>query len=251
MNNRLRAIIVDDEKNARLTLQRILKMYCPEVNIIAEAADIVTAAKLLRQLKPDILFLDIRIGQYTGFDLLEMLPQKDFHLIFVTAYDEYALQAFEFSALDYLLKPIDPDRLTEVVERCKLGKNRKQLGDRLKNVEEQWQQQDPEVMVVNNDQGYHFITIRDLIRLSSDKGVTTFYLHQQPDVVVARNLAGFARILPEHLFFRCHQSHLINMSWISSYLFQDGGKIIMRDQATIPLARARKDNFLAKLKDFR
>lgn len=251
MKNRLRAIIVDDEKNARLTLQRILNMYCPEVEIIAEAADIVTAAKLLGQLSPDILFLDIRIGQYTGFDLLEMLPNKDFHLIFVTAYDEYALQAFEFSALDYLLKPIDPDRLIEVVERCKLGKNREQLSDRLKNVEEQWQQQDPAVMVVNNDQGYHFITIRDLIRLSSDKGVTTFYLHQQPDVVVARNLAEFARILPEQLFFRCHQSHLINMNWISSYLFQDGGKIIMRDQATIPLARARKDSFLAKLKHFR
>lgn len=251
MDHPLRALLVDDEKNARLTLRRILAMYCPDVEIIAEAADVVGAAKLIQQSTPDIVFLDIRIGQYTGFDLLEMLPNPQFHLIFVTAYDEYALQAFEYSALDYLLKPIDPDRLIEVVDRCRDQQNRGQLSDRLQNVEQQWQKKAPEVIVVNNDQGYHFIAITDLIRLSSDKGVTTFHLHNQADISVARNLGEFARMLPEALFFRCHQSHLINMRWISSYLFQDGGKIITKDQAAIPLARARKDLFLAKLKDFR
>lgn len=226
-------------------------MYCPEVEIIGEAAEVVGAAKMIQQTAPDIVFLDIRIGQYTGFDLLEMLPNPQFHLVFVTAYDEYALQAFEYSALDYLLKPIDPDRLIEVVGRCKTNSDYGQLSDRLQNVEKQWQKDDPEVIVVNNDQGYHFITIKNLIRLSSDKGVTTFHIHDQADISVARNLGEFARILPETLFFRCHQSHLINMHWISSYLFQDGGKIITKDQASIPLARARKDLFLAKLKGFR
>ncbi len=251
MDHSLRALLVDDEKNARLTLKRILAMYCPEVDIIGEAAEVVSAAKLIRQTAPDIVFLDIRIGQYTGFDLLEMLPDPQFHLVFVTAYDEYALQAFEYSALDYLLKPIDPDRLIEVVERCKASTNRGQLSDRLQNVEQQWQKEEPEVVVVNNEQGYHFITVSSLIRLSSDKGVTTFHINGQADISVARNLGEFARMLPEALFFRCHQSHLINMRWISSYLFQDGGKIITKDQAAIPLARARKDLFLAKLKEFR
>ncbi|MEL6657189.1 MAG: LytTR family DNA-binding domain-containing protein [Bacteroidota bacterium] len=248
MDHSLRAILVDDEKNARVTLSRILGMYCPEIEIIAEADNVVNAAKLIGQNQPDIVFLDIRIGKYTGFDLLEMLPNPQFHLIFVTAYDEYALQAFEYSALDYLLKPIDPDRLLEVVNRCK-NEQSVQLADRLQNVEQQWQKKNPEVIVVNNDQGYHFISIKDLIRLSSDKGVTTFHINGQADISVARNLGKYVQLLPDSNFFRCHQSHLINMSWISSYLFQDGGTIITKDQAAIPLARARKDLFLAKLKN--
>ena len=249
MQHRLSAVLVDDESNARLTLSRLLKMYCPEVEIIGEAGDIVTAAKLIQKLDPAIVFLDIRIGQYTGFDLLEMLPEPNFHLIFVTAYDEYALKAFEHSALDYLLKPIDPDRLSEVIQRCKSEQNKDHLQTRLQHMEGQWEKAEPEVIVVNNEQGYHFIPLQDLIRLSSDNGVTTFHLHNQASVSVAKNLGAFARLLPGELFFRCHQSHLINMNWISSYLFQDGGKIIMRDQASLPLARARKDTFLAKLKE--
>ena len=244
MNNKLQALLVDDEATARTTLSRILKMYCPEVEIIGEADHVIAAAKLVGQLRPDLVFLDIRIGDYTGFDLLEMLPRVDFQLVFVTAYDQHALKAFEYSALDYLLKPIDPDRLVDVVQRSLSRKYDRQLKGRIENLQHSRQQSEPEKIVVNNDQGYHFIQLADLMRLSSDRGTTTFHCHGLPQITVARNIGEFARLLPEGLFFRCHQSHMVNKNWVFSYLFQDGGTILMRDKTPIPLARARKEDFI-------
>ena len=250
MKNSLRALLVDDETTARITLSRMLKMYCPEVNIIGEANNIVDAGKLIHQLKPEIIFLDIRIGQHTGFDLLEMLKTHDFQLVFVTAYDQYAIQAFQYSALDYLLKPIDPDRLITVVQKCLKEKNDHQSSDRLKIVQDGWGNKETETIIVNNDQGYHFILLTELMRLSSDRGTTAFHTEHQPVITVAKNIGDFAKMLPESSFFRCHQSHIVNFRWVSSYLFQDGGTIIMRDKTPVPLARARREEFIKRIKAF-
>lgn len=250
MKNSLRALLIDDETTARITLSRILKMYCPEVSIVGEAANIIDAGKLIHQLEPEIVFLDIRIGQHTGFDLLEMLKTHDFQLVFVTAYDQYAIQAFQYSALDYLLKPIDPDRLIAVVQKCLKEKNDHQLTGRLQAMREDWEKKEPETIIVNNEQGYHFIPLAELMRLSSDRGTTAFHSKNQAVITVAKNIGDFAKMLPESTFFRCHQSHIINFRWVSSYLFQDGGTIIMRDKTPVPLARARREEFIKKIKNF-
>lgn len=249
MKMSLRALLVDDEATARTTLSRILAMYCPAVEIIGQADNIIQAAKLVQQLQPELVFLDIRIGQHTGFDLLEMIPNPNFQLVFVTAYDQYALQAFDYSALDYLLKPIDPDRLMEVVKKSLTHKDGQQLKGRIQNMQQDWKKEEPEKIVVNNEQGYHFILLTDLMHLSSDRGTTTFHCSELPNITVARNIGEFARMLPERLFFRCHQSHLVNKKWVFSYLFQDGGTIIMRDKTSIPLARARKEDFIKWIKE--
>ncbi|WP_020534372.1 LytR/AlgR family response regulator transcription factor [Lewinella cohaerens] len=250
MKNSLRALLVDDETTARITLSRILKMYCPEVEIVGEAGNIIDAGKLIQQLEPEIVFLDIRIGQHTGFDLLEMIKRPNFQLVFVTAYDQYALQAFEYSALDYLLKPIDPDRLIYVVQKSIKERNNHQLSGRLQAMRNDWDKNEPETIVVNNDQGYHFIPLSGLMRLSSDRGTTAFHSEDQPVITVAKNIGEFAKMLPDSSFFRCHQSHVINLRWVSSYLFQDGGTIIMRDKTPIPLARARREDFIKRIKNF-
>ena len=250
MKDSLRALLVDDETTARITLSRMLKMYCPEVNIVGEASNIVDAGKLIHQLEPEIVFLDIRIGQHTGFDLLEMIKTYDFQLVFVTAYDQYAIQAFQYSALDYLLKPIDPDRLISVVQKCLKEKNDYQLSDRLDSMREGWGNKEVETIIINNDQGYHFIPLRELMRLSSDRGTTAFHSKNQAVITVAKNIGDFAKMLPDNSFFRCHQSHIINFRWVSSYLFQDGGTIIMRDKTPVPLARARREEFIKRIKTF-
>jgi len=201
-------------------------------------------------LEPEIIFLDIRIGQHTGFDLFEMLKTHDFQLVFVTAYDQYAIQAFQYSALDYLLKPIDPDRLITVVQKCLKEKNDHQSSDRLKIMQDGWGNKETETIIVNNDQGYHFILLTELMRLSSDRGTTAFHTEHQPVITVAKNIGDFAKMLPESSFFRCHQSHIVNFRWVSSYLFQDGGTIIMRDKTPVPLARARREEFIKRIKAF-
>lgn len=244
------ALIVDDEQTARLTLSRMLGLYCPEVNIIGEAEDIITGAKAIKTLQPDVVFLDIRIGQHDGFDLLDLLPTINFQLVFVTAYDEYAVQAFHYNAVDYLLKPIDPDRLQEVVTRIYKEQLKEQQNDRLNSSRKQLNGHVPDTLVVSNDQGYHFLLLGELMRLSSNAGVTSFYTENKSVISVARNIGTYEHLLTNKAFFRCHQSHVINFRWVSSYLFQDGGTIIMRDGASVPLARSRKEVFLERLKKF-
>jgi two-component system LytT family response regulator len=244
------ALLVDDEQTARLTLRRMLALYCPEVTIAGEAEDIIAGAKAINALQPDIVFLDIRIGQHNGFDLLDLLPDINFQLVFVTAYDEYAVQAFHYNALDYLLKPIDPDRLQEVVARCQKEQPKDQLHDRLDRSRKQINGHIPNTLVISNDQGYHFLLLEELMRLSSNAGVTSFYTKSKDIISVARNIGTYEYLLSNQAFFRCHQSHIINFRWVSSYLFQDGGTIMMRDGTSVPLARSRKEAFLEHLKHF-
>lgn len=230
----------------------MLTLYCPEVKVVAEAEDIVKGAKVIQKHQADVVFLDIRIGQHNGFDLLDLLGDVNFQLVFVTAYDEYAVQAFHYNALDYLLKPIDPDRLQEVIGRVKEERFKEHLHHRLDRSRKQLNGDSPDTLVVSNDQGYHFLLLDELMRLSSNAGVTSFYTSKNTDSIsVARNIGTYEHLLSNPSFFRCHQSHIINFRWVSSYLFQDGGTIIMRDKKSIPLARSRKEAFLERLKDFK
>jgi two-component system, LytTR family, response regulator len=250
MHKKITAIIIDDERPARTTLRRMLALYCPEVAIKAEADNIVEGVKLINSLSVELVFLDMRIGQFSGFDLLDMLPSVEFQLVFVTAYDEYAIQAFRYNALDYLLKPIDPERLREVIDRSLESNGRSQVAERLELSRQQLEGAQPDTLVVSNDQGYHFLKLDTLYRISSSNGVTTFYQNDHAPILVARNIGEFEQLLPKSAFFRCHQSHIINFNWVSSYLFRDGGSIMMRDGNAVPLARARKDAFLARVKIF-
>lgn len=243
VNSELRVLIVDDEETARITLRRMLDRYCPGVQIVAEAGDVIEGAKLIKHAQPQVVFLDIRIGQHTGFDLLELLTTHDFQLVFVTAYDEYAVKAFEVNAIDYLLKPIAPDRLQQVVKRCQSLSQQPQQIQRLKQSEAQWKSGTFEQLVISNDKGHHYLQLQDLIRISSDQGLLYFWRMDQKPVTLVKNIGDYEKLLPKHLFFRSHQSHLINKNWISSYLFHNGGVIGMKDGTEVPLARSRKEAF--------
>lgn len=251
MNNKITTIIIDDERTARTTLRRMLDLYCPEVSIVAEADNVIDGVKSINTFSADMVFLDMRIGQFSGFDLLEMLPTIRFQLVFVTAYEEYAIRAFRYNALDYLLKPIDPERLREVVSRFLHNRNEGgQLAERVALSRQQLQGEQANTLVVSNDQGYHFLKLDKLYRIASNNGLTTFYVDGQTPIMAARNIGEYEHLLPETDFFRCHQSHIINLHWVSSYLFRDGGSIVMSDGNAVPLARARKDAFLLRIKKF-
>ena len=243
-------LIVDDESLARQRLERMVTDLGHEV--AGEAKNAAEAMALIEKLDPAIVLLDIEMPGETGIQLAARVSQLDQPpaIIFTTAYDQYAIQAFQYSALDYLLKPIDPDRLITVVQKCLKEKNDHQSSDRLKIMQDGWGNKETETIIVNNDQGYHFILLTELMRLSSDRGTTAFHTEHQPVITVAKNIGDFAKMLPESSFFRCHQSHIVNFRWVSSYLFQDGGTIIMRDKTPVPLARARREEFIKRIKAF-
>lgn len=248
MDNPLTAILIDDEVTARTTLGRMLAAYCPQVQIDGEAGDIVAGAKLIKAQAPDIVFLDVRIGDYLGFDLLELLPELDFELIFVTAYNKYAIDAFDWNAISYLLKPIVPEQLQAAIARCQERHAQNQLLARYTNFKNWSPDSAKSMLTIANEEGYHFLQLKELLYLQSDQGVTTFYLSEGRKVSAARNIGEFERLLPPERFYRSHQSYIINLEWVDKYLFQDGGSILLRNGQQIPLAKSRREGFIRSIK---
>ncbi|MCB0637125.1 MAG: response regulator transcription factor, partial [Lewinella sp.] len=194
--------------------------------------------------KPDIVFLDISFGNETGFDLLEQLPPQHFSLIFVTAYDQFALDAFRYNALDYVLKPIDPEALRKAVAKVHGRPARQQLREGVWQLPSQGSGQAPWLITLNNDKGYFFLPLEKILHVESIGKAVYFYCEGRDPVLVTKNIGEYEQMLPQPAFFRCHQSHLVHLRWVDSYLFADGGAIILRDGKQLPLARRRKDDFL-------
>lgn len=249
MQKKLTAVSIDDEATARRTLSRMLTKYCPLVEMVGEAEDIISGIKLIRKVQPQIVFLDIQIGSHSGFDLLDLLQEINFHLVFATAYDQYAIKAFEYSATHYLLKPIHPEKLRDVVKKCEEKIEEDSIASRAALLQSNLATE-PTKLALNNDKGYHFIELSDLTWLSSNHGVTTFYCANGNKINVARNIGEYDKLLPRSDFFRCHQSHIINLHWVHGYLHQEGGAIILKGGTKIPLARARREEFMERIKTF-
>ncbi|MEL7124544.1 MAG: LytTR family DNA-binding domain-containing protein [Bacteroidota bacterium] len=238
-------MIVDDEQQARSTLQKLLQIHCNNTEVVGLAANLKQAKTLLSKISPDLLLLDINLGKETGFDLLNQLTTNNFSLVFTTAYDEFALKAFKYHAIDYLLKPIDPDALTKVVERVRNHKNRVDLQN-IPLLLQSIQSQTFDRITISTSEGISFLLLKDIIRLQSDRSYTTFYLQGRNKITISKNLKEFEEILPSDQFFRIHQSHIINLKQVNMILKQDGGYLLMTDQAKLPISRRRK-NMLMEL----
>ncbi|MEA3444368.1 MAG: LytTR family DNA-binding domain-containing protein [Bacteroidota bacterium] len=241
----IRTIIIDDEERGRRTLISQISKYCPELEIVGEANGVSTGMEIIRHKNPDVVFLDIQMQDGTGFDLLEQLPQVSFAVIFATAYDQYAVQAFKFSATDYLLKPIDPDQLIKAVDKLKneidslnLNKKLEALFSNRKNFEK---------IALPTFDGIILVKIKEIIRCQSESNYTTLYMPGGSKVVVTKTLKDFDEMLTPIGFFRIHQSHLVNMSFVNKYIKGEGGSVKMEDGTVLEVARRRKDTFLEKL----
>jgi two-component system LytT family response regulator len=250
MSASLRAVIIDDEQRARTTMARMLERYCPQVQLQGEAADIRQGVTLIQEVKPDIVFLDISFGNQTGFDLLRQLPPLHFALIFVTAYDQYALDAFRYGALDYLLKPIDPEALRKAIEKVQGRQPHQRLNEGVWQLPGQDQGREPLLITLNNDKGFFFLPLDHILHVQSIGKAVYFHCDNRSPVLVTKNIGEYEQMLPQPAFFRCHQSHLVHLRWVDSYLFADGGTIILRNGTQLPLARRRKDDFLEAMQAY-
>ena len=241
------AVIVEDEERSQVVLRNLLESYCGDVEILGTADNVTDSIRMVRQLRPDLLFLDVQIGGGTGFDVLAALDGLETAVIFTTAYDHYALKAFRFSAVDYLLKPIDIEELRAAVRKARaVGQSdidQFKIKTLLANIRHP--EEDP-VLLVSTQEAVEFVRIRDIVRCEAQGAYTLTYIRDQRPVLVSKVIKEFEYLLQDYGFYRVHQSHLVNLREVRKYVKADN-YLLMRDGANIQLARSRKEDFFAAL----
>ncbi len=246
---KIRTIIVDDERNARKALANMLGFYCSDVELVGEAGSMDDGITLIENEKPDLVLLDIVLGKNTGFDLLKKIKKINFKLIFVTAHDEYALRAIKMSALDYILKPIKPKELISGINKVsEVIDNEEKLRLKVDALVSNTTSSNTEKRIIVNTVGsIYVLEVKNIVRCESDENYTLIHLSNAPRIMVARTLKDFEEMLVPHGFFRVHQSHLVNLDFISSFEKGSGGHILLKDGQKIPVSTRRKDSFLKAL----
>lgn len=246
----IRTIIIDDENRARKVIASILKLRCPNVTIVAEADSVVTGLEAIEVHHPDLVLLDIKMQDGSGFDLLEKIESVDFKVVFITAYEEYAIKAFKFSALDYLLKPVNSDELSEVIDRIEETIVDDNLKIRLDAFMENVDNISKEVkrIVLRTAESIHVVNVQDIVSCESDRNYTRFQFVDGRKLLVAKALNHFDELLQDYHFLRVHRSHLINTQHMLRYDRTDGGTVVMKDNTSVPVAN-RKREFLFQLLD--
>ncbi|HYF31047.1 MAG TPA: LytTR family DNA-binding domain-containing protein [Chitinophagaceae bacterium] len=243
----IRAIIVDDEPKNRKVLRSLLTDFCPEVSIAGEAGSAEEASKVVSNENPDLLFLDIEMPYGNAFDLLDKLMPVNFEIIFITAFDEYTLKAFRYSALDYLLKPVDIEELKTAVkkasEKIHLKNLNRQLANLLQNIHPS-RTATPKIALPTQD-GFVFQSTKDIIRFEAKGNYTYIFTNDGQKHISSRTIRQYEEMLPDKLFFRIHNSHIINLNYIKKYNKGRGGQVIMTDGSILEVATRRKDDFLA------
>ncbi len=242
----MKILIVDDERSARENIKSIIELSCLEKIDFVEAFDVKQGVEAIETEHPDIVLLDINLPDGTGFDLLKQIIFINFKLIFVTAYEEFALKAFEFSAIDYILKPVDPAKLAQAVLKAKEIVENESLNLRLKALFANINTQSDihKKLVLKTSDNIYVIDTKEIMRCESEESYTRFFLTDNKHILVSKNLIEFDNLLQEFGFFRTHRSHLINLSYIDHFSKKDGGYVVMKDGAQIPISRRKKDEFI-------
>lgn len=244
----VKSIIVDDELKSRESLKILLTDFSEGVEVLALCETVDEAINAIEQHKPDVVFLDIQMRRETGFDLLKGLSQIDFEVVFTTAHSEYAIRAFQFSAIDYLLKPIDINDLHRAITKVKnrnKGDFSQQLNHLLENLKPH-QHKITKIAIPSHD-GILFIKIEDIIYLEASSNYTQFYLKNGQKHLVSKSLKEYDQMLTEHNFYRIHHSYLINVDEVVKYVRGDGGYVILSNNVTLDVSKRKKEAFLQKL----
>jgi two-component system LytT family response regulator len=253
MSRKLKTIIIDDEQDAVDFIFSIAGEYCPGLNVIGKAYDVPEGTALITDLKPDLVFLDVEMPHGTGFDLLANFPEKDFDVIFITAFNHYAIKAIKYSAVDYILKPININEFIEAVNKvtAKRSENSSHGSDNIKVLLENIKSSPPSRLAIPTSDGMEYLNPKDIIRIEADRAYSWFYISGNRKMLVSKNLKEFQDLLSDRYFFRPHNSHLINLKYVRKFVRRDGGYIEMNDGSEIPVSRNRKDLFLVHMSRFK
>jgi two-component system LytT family response regulator len=248
----MRAILVDDEPDGIRTLKKLLELNCPEVEIIATCQSVETARQKLAETPPDVLFLDIRMPGKSGIDMLTELAVKNFEVIFVTAHNEYMLQALQFSAADYLMKPVDEDRLIEAVDRVRKrlmsGINHNQSETLLHNMNKLGSPVEMR-LCLPTQKGFTILKLEEILYCEAQRSYTIFRLANNKSIIISKPLFDYDRLLSDTIFLRIHKSFLINLLHVKEYIRGEGGAVLMTNGVEIEVSRRKKELFLQKVKE--
>lgn len=244
MSNPIRILLVDDEAPCRDALRIFLRTGYPEASIVGEASSLAEATERVLGLAPDLILLDMDLGDGTGFDLLDHFPQPNFKVIFTTAHDDFALRAFRYSAVDYLLKPVDPEELITAVRKATLLGESLEYQQQLNQLRHNTSTRLFDRITLNTGDGLLFIGTAEITRLEAQGNYSFVFLENGERHLAAQSLAGFEEMLPAPPFFRAHQSHMVNTRFVRKLTKEDGDCLLMADKSTIPLARRRKEAFI-------
>ena len=246
----LKAILVDDEKHGRENLGGILREHCPGVKIIGEADSVKSAALLIERNKPDLVFLDIEMPNENGFQLFHHFDKPDFEIIFVTAYDSYAIKAIRFSAADYILKPINYKELVQAVNKVGDQIQRKNENLKMRELHRNLQQpENPRIGLPVGDR-IEFIEIGKIIHFKGEGNYSHIYIENQKHFLVAKTLVEFEDLLREYSFVRTHKTHLVNLKHVNAYIKRDGGLLKLSNGDMVSISRRRKESVVEMLKMF-
>ncbi|MCK4406141.1 MAG: response regulator transcription factor [Bacteroidales bacterium] len=247
----IKTIIIDDEINAREIVAELLENYCENVSLIGQADSVESGLKVIRELKPELVFLDIKLTDGTGFDLLRQLENIDFKIIFITAYEEYAIKAFKFSALDYLLKPIDINELIESINKAEELIQQDNISLKLdtffSNIDSISKKTKKIILKTTNN--IHLVNINEIVRCESDRNYTHFYFLDKDKIVVSKTLKEYETLLSEYGFFRVHHSHLINLQCVEKLEKTNNNFVVMKDNSKVPVAFRKKEELIKLFKN--
>ena len=239
------AIIIDDEPKGRLALREKLNLYCTNVKVVAEASNGKEAISLIQQYHPQLLFLDVEMPVMNGFEMLNNIKERNFHIIFTTAYDQYAIKAIKYAAFDYLLKPIDIEELRFSISKIDQIEN-KTLGKQVEIMQQNLQlpKKNFNKLAVPSLEGLLFFDVSSIIHLEAHSNYTIIHFTNHPKVTASKTLKEFEELLSADIFFRPHHSHIINLQFIKRYIKGDGGQVELENGTYVDISRRKKEDFL-------
>ena len=247
----IKSIIVDDEKNGRENLSGILNQYCPEIDILGQVDSVESGILIIKDGTPDLVFLDIEMPKADGFQLLEHFKDFHFEVIFVTAFDNYAIKAIRFSAADYILKPINVNHLKDAVDKVAKRIKQKEENQRMKQLIYNLRQPgNPRIGLPTGDR-IEFVGVDQIIRCQGEGNYTHIYFEGKKHLLVSKTLVEFEDLLQEYSFLRVHKTHLVNLKHVTAYLKNDGGMLQLINGDFISISRRRKETVLQQIKMIR
>ena len=239
----IKAIIIDDENRTRDLISKMINSFDLGIEAIPAGENVQSGIQAILDHKPDIVFLDIQMPDGTGFDVLKAIPDKTFEVIFITAHEEFAIKAIKFSALDYLLKPVDPGELQAAVEKAIKAIHEKKEDSQFEALQHNIQPNQKRRLVLKTQESVFVIDLDEIIRCEADRNYTSFFLTGGKKILVSKTLKEYETMLSGHNFLRVQQSHLINLDFVDRYDKGNGGSVVMKDGSEVPLSPAKRDIF--------